>query len=98
MHAIAALVQPGAEIEVVMSYDPQHDTNAFAGSPLPPLDDRYLRETLLPALQSMRFEVRDYRRMPQDEALAIPSTWGRRLLHARPRDVYFITLVPAQAR
>ena len=98
IHAIAALVRPGAEIEIVMSYHPQHDTNAFAGSPLPPLDDRYLRETLLPALKSMRVEVMDYRRMTQDEALAIPSTWGRRLLHARPRDVYFITLVPAQAR
>ena len=26
----------------------------------------------------------------RDEALALPSTWGRRLLHARARDVYLI--------
>ena len=37
----------------------------------------------------------------RDEALALLSTWGRRLLHARPRDVYLIAgdiVQPSQLR
>jgi hypothetical protein len=38
-----------------------------------------------------------HRRLTQDEALAIPSNWGRRLLHARPRDVYYIAGIVSAA-
>ncbi len=81
-----------------MSYHPEHDTNAFAGDALPPLDDAYVEGTLIPAYETAGFRVTAHRRMTQDEALALPSTWGRRLLHARPRDVYFLTVVPGDAR
>jgi 16S rRNA (adenine(1408)-N(1))-methyltransferase len=84
-------------IEVIMSYDPEHDTSAFAGEPLPPLDAEYLTRTLAPAYEAAGIEVREQRRLTQDEALAVPSTWGRRLLHARPRDVYLLVVVPAAA-
>jgi 16S rRNA (adenine(1408)-N(1))-methyltransferase len=92
--AAASLLMRGGVIEVIMSYDPQHDPNAFAGDPLPPLDATYLESTLLPAYESQGLHVAEHRRLTQDEALGVPSTWGRRLLHARPREVYYLTLVP----
>jgi 16S rRNA (adenine(1408)-N(1))-methyltransferase len=98
LHAIAALLRPDGVIEVIVSYDPAHDTNAFGGEPLPPLDSVYLEETLVPAYAAAGLGVTQYRRMTQDEALELPSTWGRRLLHARPREVYFLAVMPSPPR
>ena len=95
---VASLLRQGGVIEVIMSYHPDHDTNAFAGESLPALDAAYLEDVLLPAYEAQGFGVREHWRMTQDEALAVPSTWGRRLLHARPRDVYFLTVVPGTPR
>ena len=92
--AITSLLNGPGVIEVVMSYHPEHDTNAFAGEPLPPLDEAYIESTLVPAYAAAGFAITQHRRMTQDEAIALPSTWGRRLLHARPRDVYFLSLEP----
>jgi 16S rRNA (adenine(1408)-N(1))-methyltransferase len=96
--ATSSLLKTGGVIEVIMSYDPQHDPNAFAGEPLPPLDAGYVEGTLVPAYESLGLRVTANRRLTQDEALAVPSTWGRRLLHARPRDVYCLALVPDASR
>jgi hypothetical protein len=57
---------------------------------LPPLDEAHLAAVLVPAYRDAALNPTEQRRMTQDEALAIPSTWGRRLLHARPRDVYWL--------
>jgi 16S rRNA (adenine(1408)-N(1))-methyltransferase len=88
--ALGSLMAPGGALEVVVSYDPQHDRGATDGEALPPLSEAYIRETLAPAYGKAGFEFQEVRRLPLDEALAIPSTWGRRLLHGRPRDVFFI--------
>jgi 16S rRNA (adenine(1408)-N(1))-methyltransferase len=96
--AIQSLLRPAGLIEVIVSYDQEHDPNAFAGEPLPPLDASYIQNTLVPAYEDEGLHVTEQRRLTQDEALAVPSTWGRRLLHARPRDVYFLTLVPEASR
>jgi 16S rRNA (adenine(1408)-N(1))-methyltransferase len=98
LRSAASLLRPEGVIEIIMSYDPEHDTNAFAGDPLPPLDDEYLEQTLVLAYETAGFEVVERRRMTQDEALEVPSTWGRRLLHARHRDVYFLSVVPSTSR
>jgi 16S rRNA (adenine(1408)-N(1))-methyltransferase len=89
LDALAKLT-PRGQFEIVFSYDPQHDTGAFAGEPLPPLDESYIADILVPAYREAGLETTEQRRLTQDEALAIPSTWGRRLLHARPRDVYWL--------
>jgi 16S rRNA (adenine(1408)-N(1))-methyltransferase len=87
---LASLARPDGRFEIVFSYHPDHDTSAFAGDPLPTLDDAYISDVLLPAYALSRLNVTQHRRLSQDEALAIPSNWSRRLLHARPRDVYLI--------
>jgi 16S rRNA (adenine(1408)-N(1))-methyltransferase len=84
------IAKRGGSFEAVMSYDPSHDTNAFAGAPLPPLTVDYIDSTLTSALAQRGLSLTQRRQVFRDEALALPSTWGRRLLHARPRDVYFI--------
>jgi 16S rRNA (adenine(1408)-N(1))-methyltransferase len=88
--AISALGGTRARFEIVMSYDPSHDTNAFSGDPLPPLDEAYIHNVLVPAYAASGMLISVRHQVFRDEALAVPSTWGRRLLHARPRDVYLI--------
>lgn len=87
---IARLLQPNGRFEVLLSYDPQHDTGAFAGAPLPELNEARIWQMLAPAYGDAGLNVTEVRRLSQEEALEVPSAWGRRLLHARPRDVYFI--------
>lgn len=85
------IAKPGGGFECIFSYNPSHDTNAFAGEPLPELNEDYIDRTLTSALAQHGLSLTQRRQMYRDEALALPSTWGRRLLHARPRDVYFIS-------
>jgi 16S rRNA (adenine(1408)-N(1))-methyltransferase len=92
------LLRPGGSWEIVASYDPAHDTGAFAGEALPPLDGAYVDNRLVPAYEASGLQVTESRRMTQDEALALPSNWGRRLLHARPREVFFLAGVLASER
>jgi 16S rRNA (adenine(1408)-N(1))-methyltransferase len=87
---------PGGRFEIVFSYDPKHDTSAFTGGVLPALDEANIADVLVPAYRAAGLDPTDQHRLTQDEALAIPSTWGRRLLHARQRNVHFLagTLSP----
>jgi 16S rRNA (adenine(1408)-N(1))-methyltransferase len=90
LRSLGAMAAPGGSFEIVFSYHPSHDTGAFIGAPLPALEPAYIEATLMPAYRAAGLEVTEHRRLAQDEALAIPSSWGRRLLHARPRDVYYV--------
>jgi 16S rRNA (adenine(1408)-N(1))-methyltransferase len=95
---LRSLLGASGRFEIVLAYDPEHDTGAFGGGSLPSLSEQYIREVLGPAYESAGLPVNDYHRLTQDEALEIPSTWGRRLLHSRPRDVFFLSGVPAGQR
>jgi 16S rRNA (adenine(1408)-N(1))-methyltransferase len=88
--AIARLLEPDSVAEIVLSYDPGHDTGAFAGDPMPALDQARIETELIPAYKAAGLPISTWRRLTQDEALAIPSSWGRRLLHARPREVFLV--------
>jgi 16S rRNA (adenine(1408)-N(1))-methyltransferase len=89
---LARLLGPDGVIEMVLTYDAEHDKAAFGGELLPPLDEAYIDGVLRPAYtaQGLVIETRD--RLSREEALAIPSTWGRRLLHGRPRDVFHLRM------
>lgn len=91
LRALARLLAPGGRFELLLAYDPSHDRGAFAGPPLPAATEAYARETLAPAYAAAGLAVDQIRRLTQDEALEVPSTWGRRLLHARPREVVLVT-------
>ena len=89
--ALRGLAVEGGRFEVIMSYDPEHDTGAFTGVSLAALDEAYIKDVLVPAYEAAGLPVGEHRRLTQDEALEVPSSWGRRLLHARPRSVYYLS-------
>jgi 16S rRNA (adenine(1408)-N(1))-methyltransferase len=88
--ALRSLAAPGAAFRIVLCYDPQHDSAALAGEDLPVLDEAYIDGVLLPAYAAAGLQIRAQRRLTREEALAIPSTWGRRLLHGRPRAAFHL--------
>jgi 16S rRNA (adenine(1408)-N(1))-methyltransferase len=88
---LASLMKQGGNFEIVFCFDPLHDAAAMAGEPLPQLDEAYIDETLRPAYAAAGLDLLERRRLTQEEALAIPSTWGRRLLHGRPREVFRVS-------
>jgi 16S rRNA (adenine(1408)-N(1))-methyltransferase len=97
LQAIAGLLAEAGRFEFVLAYLPEHDSNAFAGGPLPALDEGRLRH-LSAAYAEAGLGIDTISRLSQDEALAIASSWGRRLLHARPRPVYFVAGVKISPR
>src|SRR3990172_5230540 len=90
LRALASLAKPGGRFQLVLAYDPQRDSGAFTGEPLPVPDETYIDAALVPAYGAAGLAVEERRRLSREEALAIPSTWGRRLLPARPRDVFLL--------
>ena len=90
LSAVASLALPDGAFEFVLSYDPTQDTGAFAGERLPAPDEPYIDQRLIPAYATAGLDVEEQRRLGREEALAIPSTWGRRLLHGRRRDVFLV--------
>ena len=90
LEAITRLAAVGCRFEIVLAYDPTHDAAVLEGEALPDLDYVYIDGVLLPTYAQAGLQVTGRRRLPQAEALAIPSTWGRRLLHGRPREAYAI--------
>lgn len=89
--ALAYLGQADSTFEVVLAYDPQHDIAALEGELLPSLDEDYIDSILTPAYSLAGLRVTARLRMTRADALELPSTWGRRLLHGRERDVFLIT-------
>lgn len=90
LRALARLGATDARFEFVISYDPEHDIAGLAGEILPPLSEQRIDEVLGPPYTAAGLPIENRRRMSLDEAIALPSTWARRLLHGRPREVFWI--------
>lgn len=88
--AVAGLAKPGGRFEVVLTFDAAHDAGVFGDLESPSLDEQYIREVLAAPYAAAGLKVEDVREITREEALALPSTWGRRLLHGRVRRVYHI--------
>ncbi|HXH23245.1 MAG TPA: class I SAM-dependent methyltransferase [Dehalococcoidia bacterium] len=87
LRGLSSLGKPGARFELVLTYDPAHDHGAGLDASVPPLDAGVFARLAEPyAASGLRIE--ECRPLGRDEALAIPSTWGRRLLHGRERSVF----------
>ncbi len=90
LKAVAGLSNPGGRFEFVICYDPVHDLAGLGGETLPPLEEARIDSALAPAYAEAGLSLEEKRRLKVKEALAIPSTWGRRLLHGRNRSVFLI--------
>jgi 16S rRNA (adenine(1408)-N(1))-methyltransferase len=91
LEALADLGAPDARFEFVISYDPEHDIAGLAGETLPPLTEARIDDVLAPPYAAAGLQIDNRRQMSLDEAIALPSTWARRLLHGRSRDVFWVT-------
>ena len=90
LEALAALLAPAGQFELVLCFDPQHDAAVLAGEALR-LDEDRIDNVLTPAYRAAGLEIVERQRLSREEALAIPSSWGRRLLHGRSRDVFRVS-------
>jgi len=88
--ALTSLMAQDAALELVLTFDADHDSAALEGASLPSLSEAYVESVLAPAYGTAGLSFDEVRRLSREEALAVPSTWGRRLLHGRARDVFFI--------
>jgi hypothetical protein len=88
--ALTSLMARDAVLELVLTYDADHDSAALDGASLPSLSEVYIQSVLAPAYRAAGLTFNNVQRLSRDEALAIPSTWGRRLMHGRARDVFLI--------
>jgi 16S rRNA (adenine(1408)-N(1))-methyltransferase len=86
---IVALAKPGALLEMVLTYDAAHDHGAGLAPGVPSLAPGLL-SALAEPYAAAGVELAAPRLLSREEALAVPSTWGRRLLHGRRRDVYLV--------
>ncbi len=90
LKAVAGLASPDARFEFVICYDPIHDLAGLGGEPLKPLDQTRIDTVLEPAYAAAGLLLKARRKLDLKEALAIPSTWGRRLAYGHRRDVFLI--------
>jgi 16S rRNA (adenine(1408)-N(1))-methyltransferase len=88
---LVSLGKPGAAFELTLTYDAAHDHSAGLDADIPSLSPAYVEDVLSQPYRQAGFVIEDCRLLPSQDALAVPSTWGRRLLHGRPRDVVLIT-------
>jgi 16S rRNA (adenine(1408)-N(1))-methyltransferase len=87
LSGLAVVAKPGAAFDVVLTYDPTHDHGAGLGDAIAEPDLPSLEALSTPyAAAGLRIDA--CLELTRDEALAIPSTWGRRLLHGRDRRVF----------
>ena len=90
LRGLASLLKPGGGFEIVLSYVPEYDPNAFNGEQLSAPNQTSL-DALRPAYAIAGLQIEDVHGVSQEEALAIPSSWGRRLLHVRARPVFWLS-------
>ena len=88
--ALTSLMDRDAALELVLTYDAEHDSAALDGASLPSLSETYIESTLAPVYRAAGLTFEEVRPLSRVEAVAIPSSWGRRLLHGRARDVFLI--------
>jgi 16S rRNA (adenine(1408)-N(1))-methyltransferase len=88
--ALRDLGKQDGRFEFVICYDPERDIAGLGGADLPPLSLQRIDEVLAPAYEAAGMRIEERQQMSLDEAIVLPSTWARRLLHGRPRDVFWI--------
>ena len=96
LRGLSTLAKPGARFELVLTYDAAHDHGAGVAPSTPSFDLDYM-EGLRDSFAAAGLEILDGRLLTVEEALAIPSTWGHRLLHGLPREVFLVRATCRQA-
>lgn len=87
LRGLKTLAQPDATFEITLTYDASHDHGASLPPEAPDIDAGLL-DSLRAPYADQGLTIDSIESVTRADALAIPSTWGRRLLHGRNRDVW----------
>jgi predicted RNA methylase len=90
LRAVRGLCQPGATLTVILAVEDARDRAELHRLRVPRLDGAHLEGPLRAGYASAGFQVAHVRRLPAGELRRWPSTWARRLGHARERSVLTI--------
>ena len=90
LRAVRGLCRPGATMTVILAVDGERDRAELHRLGVPPLDGAHLDGPLRAGYAAAGFEVARAGRLPAGELRRWPSTWARRLGHARARSVLAI--------
>lgn len=91
---IAALCRPGANVEVLFSYDAQVDGQDPLGTGW--LDEVHVRDKLPVAYGLAGLAVKEIKRVSMAELKQYSTTWAKRLAYGRTREIWRIRAVNAR--
>jgi 16S rRNA (adenine(1408)-N(1))-methyltransferase len=91
VEGLAALCRPGAHIDITLNGEIWVESTPARYEKLPVPTPEYVAEVVGPGFARAGMNVAPARYLSADEANALPTTWARRLGHARahPRFVHF---------
>ncbi|MBI2704337.1 MAG: rRNA methyltransferase [Actinobacteria bacterium] len=90
--AVAALAQPGGEVELVLGANICDEPVPVDVRDLPTVDLAYVNDTLTARYAAAGLRIEQATALPEDEWRALPSSWARRLAHGR-REPKFVRIV-----
>ena len=80
---LAAIARPGARFEITLNGEIWESSTPARYADLPVPTREYVAEVVAPAAARAGIELSGARLLDASEANALPSTWARRLAHAR---------------
>ena len=90
LEAIRRICRPRALLQIVLTYSAAHEPNVVAALALPQLNLDYIDGVLTPAYARFGLASFDRHVARPEELLDVATSWGKRLLASRDRDVYII--------
>jgi 16S rRNA (adenine(1408)-N(1))-methyltransferase len=84
------LCRDGATLEVVVGYDCERDGGEVERLALPELSKNRIECELARGYREAGFRIERAARLSREELRALPSTWAKKLVFGRERDVWGI--------
>ena len=90
LQQIQSLCLPGAELEIVFSWDPQRDGVEGARLGLSPLTEAHIAHHLRAVYREASLEITMAERLSGVELAGYETTWAKRLASGRAREIWRI--------
>lgn len=89
---IKRICKPGAYVDLIFGYEPEHEQKVMNELGLPMLTLEYLQNNLLSKLEQFGFQVLTCRPVDQNDLKHFPSTWSKKLSFGKERFFYYVQL------
>ncbi len=87
---IKTIAKPGAALHIYVSYDAKFEEEKIGELDLPELSLDYLQNELTKKYKESGIMIQESRKLNKDESKNLISSWPKRILSKRERDVYYI--------